>query len=205
MASSNGGTTSQDLKTGYLVGATPYKQQWAIIVGSLASALVIAGTMLLLNEAGTHDTKKGLPERTLVVPADAPLESPSRPYTDDKNQYRVVHVRKGEYPDVKPGRYRVDENGKAGLLMGFEGKAPGVSLVRGKARVNLDIRNTGPLLTLADSTGRKRVLLGTVEEATALAITDPDANVRALLGVSDDDGPQIVLYDAKKTPVFVKP
>ena len=43
IASSNGGTTSQDLKTGYLVGATPSKQQLAILVGALTSALVIGG------------------------------------------------------------------------------------------------------------------------------------------------------------------
>ncbi len=49
IASSNGGTTSQDLKTGYLVGATPYKQQWAILVGAVTSALVIGVTMILLN------------------------------------------------------------------------------------------------------------------------------------------------------------
>ncbi|HEV3446977.1 MAG TPA: oligopeptide transporter, OPT family, partial [Gemmataceae bacterium] len=37
IASSNGGTTSQDLKTGYLVGATPRKQQLAIMVGAVSS------------------------------------------------------------------------------------------------------------------------------------------------------------------------
>src|SRR5439155_4805718 len=37
IASSNGGTTSQDLKTGYLAGATPEHQQYAILVGSLTS------------------------------------------------------------------------------------------------------------------------------------------------------------------------
>src|SRR5205085_5728657 len=57
IASSNGGTTSQDLKTGYLVGATPYKQQWGILIGAVASALIIGLTMLMLNNAQTHYTK----------------------------------------------------------------------------------------------------------------------------------------------------
>jgi putative OPT family oligopeptide transporter len=39
IASSNGGTTSQDLKTGFLVGATPRNQQIAIIIGALLSAV----------------------------------------------------------------------------------------------------------------------------------------------------------------------
>ena len=38
IASSNGGTTSQDLKTGFLVGSTPKSQQIAILIGTLASA-----------------------------------------------------------------------------------------------------------------------------------------------------------------------
>ena len=41
IAASNGGTTSQDLKTGFLVGGTPRNQQIAILVGALASALVL--------------------------------------------------------------------------------------------------------------------------------------------------------------------
>ena len=47
IASSNGGTTSQDLKTGYLVGSTPWKQQVAILVGALVSAIFMGGILLL--------------------------------------------------------------------------------------------------------------------------------------------------------------
>src|SRR6187549_4065081 len=50
IASSNGGTTSQDLKTGFLVGATPRLQQYAILVGALASALVLGPILLKLNQ-----------------------------------------------------------------------------------------------------------------------------------------------------------
>jgi len=41
IACANGGATSQDLKTGYLVGSTPKLQQYAIICGALASALAL--------------------------------------------------------------------------------------------------------------------------------------------------------------------
>src|SRR5262249_11563398 len=68
IASSNGGTTSQDLKTGFLVGATPREQQWSIAVGALTSAAVIGLTMLLLNAAGTHYTNQNLPKVQLAVP-----------------------------------------------------------------------------------------------------------------------------------------
>src|SRR5437660_5579177 len=53
IASSNGGTTSQDLKTGFLVGSTPKFQQIAILAGSLASALVLGPILLLLNDSAT--------------------------------------------------------------------------------------------------------------------------------------------------------
>jgi putative OPT family oligopeptide transporter len=114
IASSNGGTTSQDLKTGFLVGATPRKQQLAIMVGAVTSALVIGGTMLALNSAGVHYTKKGLPTQKLALPPDAPEQRVGRPYQDqDSKEYRVVHITGDEYPGVKPGRYLVDDAGYA--------------------------------------------------------------------------------------------
>jgi uncharacterized oligopeptide transporter (OPT) family protein len=114
IASSNGGTTSQDLKTGYLVGATPSKQQLAILVGALTSALVIGLTMLALNKAGTHYTNNNLPEGKLTVPEGAPRERAGKPHEDDSNVYLVVHVRKDDpaNPRVKPGRYLVNNSGR---------------------------------------------------------------------------------------------
>ena len=53
IAASNGGTTSQDLKTGFIVGSTPRFQQIAILAGALASALVLGPILLKLNDAYT--------------------------------------------------------------------------------------------------------------------------------------------------------
>jgi uncharacterized oligopeptide transporter (OPT) family protein len=49
IAAAIAGATSQDLKTGYLVGATPYQQQIALIIGVLVSAFAIGGTLILMN------------------------------------------------------------------------------------------------------------------------------------------------------------
>jgi uncharacterized oligopeptide transporter (OPT) family protein len=54
IAADNAGNTSQDLKTGFLVGATPYKQQLALMIGATFSVLVIGGTMILLNRVYTR-------------------------------------------------------------------------------------------------------------------------------------------------------
>ncbi len=53
IACSNGGTTSQDLKTGFLVGGTPKRQQVAILVGAFASAVVLGPVLMLLNQTAT--------------------------------------------------------------------------------------------------------------------------------------------------------
>jgi putative OPT family oligopeptide transporter len=51
IAAANAGATSQDLKTGFLVGATPSSQQIALFAGVSASAFVIGGTLMLMNKA----------------------------------------------------------------------------------------------------------------------------------------------------------
>ena len=65
VAASNGGTTAQSLKTGFLVGGTPRFMQYAILIGALISGLVIGGTLLQFNNAGTVYSEKMLPVLTL--------------------------------------------------------------------------------------------------------------------------------------------
>lgn len=52
------GDMSQDLKTGYIVGASPYKQQIGELIGTLASGLAIAGVLYLLNAAWGYGGKE---------------------------------------------------------------------------------------------------------------------------------------------------
>jgi putative OPT family oligopeptide transporter len=51
IASANAGNTSQDLKTGFLVGATPAKQQLALIIGVVVSVIAIGFTLKGMNSA----------------------------------------------------------------------------------------------------------------------------------------------------------
>src|SRR5437660_1217488 len=51
IASANAGNTSQDLKTGFLVGATPAKQQLALIIGVAVSVIAIGTTLMGMNKA----------------------------------------------------------------------------------------------------------------------------------------------------------
>ena len=49
IAASNAGDTSQDLKTGYLIGATPWKQQMAVMLGVIISVFSIGATLNAMN------------------------------------------------------------------------------------------------------------------------------------------------------------
>lgn len=61
------GDTSQDLKTGYIVGATPIKQQIGELIGAVVAALAIGGIMYLLNAAwGYGSTQLPAPQATLM-------------------------------------------------------------------------------------------------------------------------------------------
>jgi putative OPT family oligopeptide transporter len=73
IGAANAGATSQDLKTGYLVGATPIKQQLGLIIGVIVSTLVIGGTVLLLDHSvpgelhGIGSAKMPAPQGTLMA------------------------------------------------------------------------------------------------------------------------------------------
>jgi len=75
IAAANAGATSQDLKTGFLVGATPRRQQIGFIIGVLVSTLVIGGTLFLLDHTyravgevhGIGGLKLPAPQATLMA------------------------------------------------------------------------------------------------------------------------------------------
>jgi putative OPT family oligopeptide transporter len=68
IAASNAGTTSQDLKTGYIIGATPYFQQLALIIGVLTSGLVIGITTLYMHQVfGIGSQAVAAPQATLMA------------------------------------------------------------------------------------------------------------------------------------------
>jgi len=115
IASSNGGTTSQDLKTGFLVGATPWKQQVSILVGALVSAVVMGLTLLALNNRYTTVTND--PAELPVVKAPA-SELKGTEIGPDGRSYRVWWVTEPQ-PGVQPGLYLVDDSGQAQYLKDF--------------------------------------------------------------------------------------
>ncbi|HMH45635.1 MAG TPA: oligopeptide transporter, OPT family, partial [Pyrinomonadaceae bacterium] len=112
IAASNGGTTSQDLKTGFLVGSTPKFQQIAILCGALASAIALGPILLKLNDASTVYVPVTGAESGLHAPANElgraeKLQGPQA--GSDQNTYRVwQHTDPGGMPAE---RYLVNDQG----------------------------------------------------------------------------------------------
>jgi putative OPT family oligopeptide transporter len=104
IASSNAGTTSQDLKTSFLVGGTPWRQQVAIIIGVVTSVAVIGGTLQLLNR---FNARLEVAEYAAVLQPGSGAELRTGL---DGARYRLA--RAGGRADVPDGAYLVDGVGR---------------------------------------------------------------------------------------------
>ena len=144
IAASNGGTTSQDLKTGFLVGATPKYQQIAILVGALTSALALGPILLAMNQSGSvyvpvaQNKDFSFPAGFKFTP-DQYVLSGSQPKQEhlqggqastDTNAYYVVHKTTTDYGPA--GRYFVNNEGVPVYLAdpginGIYDKVPGTN------------------------------------------------------------------------------
>jgi putative OPT family oligopeptide transporter len=111
VSAANAGATSQDLKTGFLVGATPRFQQLAVVIGTVTSALAIGWTLTLLNNTYTTvvpDPHPGVEFRMTDTPADNRTFTFYGEQTTHAGQsYNVVRVNLPT-EGVAPGKYLVD-------------------------------------------------------------------------------------------------
>jgi putative OPT family oligopeptide transporter len=118
IAAGNAGTTSQDLKTGFLVGSTPRLQQYAILWGALASALILGPILLKLNDASTvyvpaAQVAPGVTVDASKLTATAQLQGPQA--ATDSNTYKVWH--KTDTVGGPAGKYLVADDGKLAWLV----------------------------------------------------------------------------------------
>ncbi len=125
IAASNGGTTSQDLKTGFWVGGTPWKQQIAILVGATVSALVLGPILIQLNNSSTvyqrveptaFASEFRVPEQQLLREGgQLKRETVNEPGLDDSANYSVWHNTDAKTGDA--GRYLIDTQGRPAYLV----------------------------------------------------------------------------------------
>lgn len=136
IASSNAGTTSQDLKTGFLVGSTPRYQQYAILAGALSSALILGPILLKLNDASTTyvpiaQVAPNLATDASKLNATGQLQGPQA--EQDRNTYKVWQ--KTDTVGGPAGKYFVDNAGKAVYLVD-----PGINGVYKKRPDGTEVR-----------------------------------------------------------------
>lgn len=212
IASSNGGTTSQDLKTGFLVGATPSNQQIAILVGAFASALILGPILLILNDSGTIYMPRltfEQPKTSVSIPnaASLPLFNDSiKPpqagnyhvYKNEAGASAVAGLEPGQYLVDDSGKviYRVSENFPAGLK--FDPAAAGPAEPLKGPQANQDPASYRPFHKTSTEGGPAgRYLLNNNGEAVYLA--DPGIN-----GVhkTRPDGQSVTKYDAPKATLM---
>src|SRR6478736_307110 len=120
IASSNGGTTSQDLKTGFLVGATPRLQQYAILIGAFGSAVLLGPILMKLNDSAvvyvpiTQVAPTGLhTDVTKLDPVKQSLVGPQK--EGDTGSYYSWH--KTDAVGGPAGKYFVNDQGSAVWLV----------------------------------------------------------------------------------------
>lgn len=199
VAAANAGNTSQDLKTGFLVGATPSKQQIALLIGALTSALVIGSTLDFLNRSAINLLPVYYPNFT--VPAEyikgAWTESPQT--TDGKTyryaQFAVELVTPDGQTRVQAGKYLVGDDDQLHYLVN-----PGVGGIRQglttsfppelQGRTFLDgpnIRRAGPARGLDDQMYERVVVTEGSREFTLLVdqAGTPRYNVEEYTGKLD--------------------
>ena len=118
IAASNGGTTSQDLKTGFLVGATPKWQQWAIVIGTVSSSLVIGAVLMAMNESNTVYSAKNLPQLLKPIDMKSLEAAGKRAYArNDETPYYVWLAPQDNPQGVPPAKYLIDEQGNIRYLV----------------------------------------------------------------------------------------
>jgi uncharacterized oligopeptide transporter (OPT) family protein len=124
IAAAIAGATSQDLKTGYLVGATPFWQQMGLLVGVTISTIAIGATLNLMNKG----LERYLPTQIAVniqsLPAGVKVERETFAY-QGKNYELINSLGSHEIPD---GEYLYDPGTKQIELQWAQGigsdKAP---------------------------------------------------------------------------------
>src|ERR1700722_7948921 len=110
IAAAVAGATSQDLKTGYLVGATPSRQQIGLFAGVITSALMVGGIIQFLDKANTTIVARSYPG-VAVHDIDA------KPYTlADGRSFRVGHLYERQGMATE-GRYLIDSTGAIRYLI----------------------------------------------------------------------------------------
>lgn len=188
VAAANAGNTSQDLKTGYLIGGTPKWQQVALLIGALTSSLLIGFTLNYLNTNAINLLPVNYPSYS--APAQQIQEAwESEPKVQDGKSYRVmrltVEADAGDGKSVIPaGKYLVGTDNKLHYLVN-----PGVGGLKE------DVRAVN-----AETAGKTFAVGGNVKATGQMR--GMDDNIYERIRVTEGGNEHTYLIDASGKPKF---
>jgi putative OPT family oligopeptide transporter len=165
VAAGNAGATSQDLKTGFLVGSTPKRQQIAIMVGAITSALAIGWTITLLNSTYTNVVPERHPGVTLQAAppgaADRSVTGTGERMRHQGKEWDVVRV---NIPTqgVQPGKYLLDAQSHEVAFLVDPGIGGRVREIDGKPITKLDSPKATIMALVTDGILTRRLPWGLV-------------------------------------------
>ncbi len=178
IAAAIGGATSQDLKTGFLVGATPRQQQIGLVIGVTTSALAIGWVLSFLNDSNTIYFPKEAPGYTAAA-------TENRTVTLAGKTYRIHNVTE-PVAGLLPGRYLINDAGQVRFVID-----PGVGGIETRQLVAA----TGPV----QGTDTGRTLRGLDDQTYRVVqvATSPEVTVEYLV---DDRGEAHYRLDRRDLP-----
>ena len=165
VAAGNAGATSQDLKTGFLVGSTPKRQQIAIMVGAITSALAIGWTITLLNSTYTNVIPERHPGVTLqAMPPGAADRSVTGTGERMRHQGKEWDVVRVNIPTegVTPGKYLLDPASHEVAYLVDPGIGGRVHEIDGKPITKLDSPKATIMALVTDGILTRRLPWGLV-------------------------------------------
>jgi putative OPT family oligopeptide transporter len=191
VAVANGGNTSQDLKTGFLVGATPRRQQIAILIGAIGSALAVGWTLTLLNRSYQYQ----VPEARAGFTAPAAGQTPDGNVVVldetmsgfriaggeaiDTGHYQVLRIY-AETNGVPSGKYLVDREDHTIRYVIDPGIGGRVREYEGRTLTRLDSPKATLMAFIADGILTHRLPWGLVLIGVFLAIAIELMGVQSL-------------------------
>jgi uncharacterized oligopeptide transporter (OPT) family protein len=159
------GTTSQDLKTGFLVGATPKRQQIAIMVGAMTSALAIGWTIALLNTTYTNVVPERHPGVALQAAepgaSDRSVTSLGERMRHEGREWDVVRVNLPT-EGVQPGKYLLDPETREVAYLVDPGIGGRIREIDGKPVTKLDSPKATIMALVTDGILTQRLPWGLV-------------------------------------------
>lgn len=191
VAVANGGNTSQDLKTGFLIGATPRRQQIAILIGGIGSALAVGWTLTLLNKSYQYE----VPEAHAGFLAPATGRSPDGNVVvtgDQMSRFRIGEsdsIDAQAYPvlrvyaatgTVPPGKYLIDPTTREIRYVVDPGIGGRIRQYNGHTLTRLDSPKATLMALITDGILTRRLPWGLVLIGVFLAIALEIAGIQSL-------------------------